>query len=137
MLPSAATTGVENWSWSQAVGLPAVAPRQNAAEPEISCGAVQVLPPSWLTASMIGDLIVAPPLPSWKSVQVTITFPLPQAVMYSLSLEVPGPVMTPVPPATRTVSQVLPPSVEWATRMSGFLNGTDLPWLKPNPSVDM
>src|SRR5215469_3633795 len=137
MLPSAATTGVENWSWSQAVGALASAPRQNAAEPEISCGAVQVLPPSWLTASKIGALIVAPPLPSSNLVQVTITFPLPQAVMYSLSLEIPGPVITPVPEATRTVFQVLPASAECATRTSGFWNGTDLPWLKRKPSVDI
>src|SRR6266852_3470251 len=109
---------------------------QNGAEPEISVPVVQVLPPSWVTASKIGLLMVMPPLPSLKTVQVTMALPLPQAVTYSLSLKMPGLLNVPVPEATRSgVDQVLPPSVEWATRMSGLVQ-QNLPCEKRKPSVE-
>src|SRR5258707_14591619 len=128
MLPSAATVGTENWSWSQAVGLLGSAPMQNAAEPEISVGAVQVLPPSCVTTSKIGELMVTPLMPSWKTVQVTMALPLPQAVMYSLSLKVLTLKNEPVPVATRAgVVQGLPPSVEGGTMTSGTVSVGLLP----------
>src|SRR5579859_487467 len=109
---------------------------QKAADPEISVGLDQVLPPSWVTAAKIGELIKLPPMPSLNSVQVTIAFPLPQAVMYSLSLNRPTLPNEPVPATTRDgVDQVLPPSVEWATSTSGFVQ-QPLPCENRKPRVE-
>src|SRR5258708_18401233 len=136
MLPSAATVGTENWSWSQAVGLLGSAPVQNAAEPEISVGGVQVLPPSCVTTSKIGELMVRPLMPSLKTVQVTMALPLPQAVMYSLSLKVLTLKNEPAPVATRTgPNQVLPPSVECDTMTSGTVSVGLGPTPNRKPSV--
>src|SRR5947207_2291974 len=49
-----------------------------------------------------------------------MALPSPQAATYSLARRSPTLVSTPLPAATRATLQVLPPSPELETRMSGF-----------------
>ncbi len=70
-MPSGATVGTENWSSSHGPAAPPPAWKVQSAgfEPEISCGAVHVIPPSSLWVSAIGDAVVVP-LTEWNAVHV-------------------------------------------------------------------